>query len=210
MCDSDDHMNASEVTRLESLWQGDFGDDYVDRNSEAYAARGTFWADRMAQMQPSSVLEVGCNVGANLHWIRQHTAARNVFGVDINEKALARLRVSEPDVNPVWGSARRLPFRDAAFDLVFTMGVLIHQPDQTLPLVMAEMVRASRRWVVCGEYYAPDTTEVSYRGHEGALFKRDYGRLFTETFPELTLRGEGFLSHDEGWDDVTWWAFEIT
>lgn len=55
---------------------------------------------------------------------------------------------------------------------------------------------------------APDTVDVPYRGEEGALFKRDYGRLFTEWFPQLRLRDKGFLSRAEGWDDVTWWVLE--
>ena len=73
---------------------------------------------------------------------------------------------------------------------------------------MAEMVRCSRRWVLCGEYFAPETTEVAYRGQEGALFKRDYGRLFCEGSPELTMTDTGFLSRGDGWDDVTWWLLE--
>ncbi len=202
-------MSSSEVSRLESLWQGEFGDDYVERNAEAYAARGSFWAERVKQMQPASVLEVGCNLGGNLRWIAAHLESRGIFGVDINEKALARLRSEAPELNAVWAPARRLPFRDRQFDLVFTMGVLIHQPDETLPHVMSEMVRVSRRWVLCGEYHAPETTEVGYRGHDGALFKRDYGRLFEESFPELEPRGGGFLGRDQGWDDVTWAAFEL-
>jgi hypothetical protein len=70
------------------------------------------------------------------------------------------------------------------------------------------MVRCSRRWVLCGEYHAEYTVEVPYRGQEGALFKRDYGRLFLELFPDLTLRDQGFLGRDDGWDDVTWWVLE--
>ena len=58
------------------------------------------------------------------------------------------------------------------------------------------------------KYFAPSSEEVSYRGHEGALFRRDYGTLFAELFPELALRDTGFLSKDAGWDDVTWWLFE--
>ena len=91
---------------------------------------------------------------------------------------------------------------------VFTMGVLIHQPDDTLPLVMAEMVRCARRWVLCGEYHDTESVAVPYRGHEGALFRRDYGGLFQQLFPELQLQDEGFLGKEQGWDDVTWWLFE--
>ena len=73
---------------------------------------------------------------------------------------------------------------------------------------MSEIVRCSRRYVLCGEYYADELTEVAYRGHRGALFKRDFGRLYQNLFPELELRADGFLSKADGWDDVTWWLFE--
>jgi hypothetical protein len=118
------------------------------------------------------------------------------------------LRAAIPGVSALLCPARDLPFRDHWFDLVFTMGVLIHQPESTLPLVMSEIVRCSRRFVLCGEYYAEQTTEVPYRGQEGALFKRDYGRLYRELFPELKLVRQQFLGRDEGWDDVTVWLFE--
>ena len=62
-------MTMSEAERLEQLWGGDFGDDYVDRNLEAYATRGEFWNPLMAELAPAGVLEVGCNVGGNLGWI---------------------------------------------------------------------------------------------------------------------------------------------
>ena len=108
----------------------------------------------------------------------------------------------------MWSPGRELPFRDRWFDLVFTMGVLIHQPESTLPLVMAEIVRCSRRYVLCGEYFAEQTIEVPYRNQSGALFKRNYGRIYQELFPELRLIQRGFLGRDEGWDDVTHWMFE--
>jgi spore coat polysaccharide biosynthesis protein SpsF len=108
----------------------------------------------------------------------------------------------------MWSPGRELPFRDRWFDLVFTMGVLIHQPEITLPLVMAEIVRCSRRNVLCGEYFAEQTTEVPYRNQSSALFKRNYGGIYQELFPELRLLCQGFFSRDEGWDDITYWAFE--
>lgn len=198
----------AEATRLEELWAGDFGDDYVERNLGAYDHREPFWASMMTELRPNRVLEVGANVGGNLQWIAQHVEPGSVCGVDVNRKALELLHQRVPGVSSMWTPARELPFRDGWFDLVFTMGVLIHQPESTLPLVMAEMVRCSRRWVLCGEYFGEETTEVPYRGHEGALFRRDYGRQFRELFPALRLVREGTLTKDEGWDDVTWWLLE--
>ncbi|MBM4294249.1 MAG: methyltransferase domain-containing protein, partial [Deltaproteobacteria bacterium] len=152
--------------------------------------------------------EVGCNLGGNLAWIARRIPARQVYGVDINLAALNELHHALPEVNAIWSPARELPFRDRWFDLVFTMGVLIHQPESTLPLVMAEIVRCSRRYVLGGEYFAEETTVVPYRGQHDALFKRNYGRIYQELFPELRLVKEGFLSRDMGWDDVTYWVLE--
>jgi pseudaminic acid biosynthesis-associated methylase len=197
-----------ESTRLERLWEGDFGDDYVDRNADVDRYRQPFWSALLASHRPARVLEVGCNLGGNLRWIAEAIGDEHTYGVDVNRKALAELRARLPGVNGVWSPARDLPFRDRWFDLVFTMGVLIHQPEATLPLVMAEMVRCSRRYVLCGEYFAEQTVEVKYRGHEGALFKRNYGGLFGEMFPELRVVESQFLGREQGWDDVTVWLFE--
>lgn len=203
-----DPRGATEGERLEQLWAGSFGDDYVDRNVGSYDVRAAFWQTIAGATRCASVLEIGCNVGGNLRWLAPLLPEGGTCGVDINRKALSAVHAAYPAIDAVWSPARDLPFRDRRFDLVFTMGVLIHQPDSTLPIVMHEMVRCTRRWVLCGEYYAPTQEEVSYRGHEGALFRRDYGALFTELFPELTLHSQGFLGQDEGWDDVTWWLFE--
>jgi pseudaminic acid biosynthesis-associated methylase len=200
--------NVSEAARLEQLWSGEFGDLYVDRNREAWRRREPFWSKILVDLQAQRVLEVGCNVGANLRWIASLRAPEHVYGVDVNVKALSELRQALPEVNAVWSTARELPFRDGWFDLVFTMGVLIHQPETTLPLVMAEIVRCSRRYVLCGEYFAERTTEVAYRGQAAALFKRDYGRLYQEMFSEFRLVQHGLLDHEQGWDDVTYWLFE--
>jgi pseudaminic acid biosynthesis-associated methylase len=198
--------NPPETTRLEDLWAHDFGDEYVERNIEAGEGRDAFWHDLLDRIECESLLEVGCNVGANLRWIVDRVSPRDVYGIDINESALDTIR-RRLRVNAIWSPARELPFRDRYFDLVFTAGVLIHQPETTLPLVMAEVVRTSRRYVLALEYHANETVEVPYRGHEGALFKRDYGRLYAELFPELELVESGDLGKDEGWDEVTWWLF---
>jgi pseudaminic acid biosynthesis-associated methylase len=190
------------------LWSEEFGDAYVERNRAAGEPRAPFWKDILSEFSVQRVLEIGCNVGTNLRWIASAIPPQNVYGIDINLKSLDELHRAWPAVNALWSPARELPFRDRWFDLVFTIGVLIHQPDSTLPLVMAEIVRCSRRYVLCGEYYAEQTTEVPYRGQAGALFKRDYGRLYQELFPELVLRKQGFLGRDSSWDDVTYWIFE--
>jgi len=197
-----------DAARLEALWSGEFGDAYTERNAAAGDERRRFWRATLDEFPASHVLEVGCNLGANLRWIERAGGPGAVCGVDVNLHALGRLRRAAPAARPVAAAALGLPFRDRAFDLVFTVGVLIHQPPAALPAVMAEIVRCSRRFVICGEYYAPEPTEVAYRGQTGALFKRDFGGLYRQLFPGLALRKQQFLSKANGWDDVTFWMFE--
>jgi pseudaminic acid biosynthesis-associated methylase len=199
-----------QASRLERLWGNEFGDAYVDRNSGAGDVRKPFWSSILKEFPSKSALEIGCNLGGNLRWLAGALPPGGCYGVDINAKALAALHRTVPGVNTALAPARALPFRDKWFDLVFTMGVLIHQPPETLPLVMAEAVRCSRRFVLCGEYYSKTPAEVPYRGETGALFKRDFGGMYAELFPELKLRKKGFLSKAAGWDDVTYWVFEKT
>jgi pseudaminic acid biosynthesis-associated methylase len=198
-----------KIKRLESLWSGGFGDDYTGRNIAAGEGRRPFWKKVFARCKARSVLEVGCNAGANLRWIASLTDPRLVCGVDVNRKALETVRRTLPSVNALWSLARDLPFKDGCFDLTFTTGVLIHQPPADLPRVMGEIVRCSRRYVLCGEYYAETPEQILYRGHKGALFKRDFGALYRKLFPGLRLVDEGFLPRSRGgWDDVTYWLFE--
>jgi len=201
-------MAEASRSDLEDLWGGLFGDAYTERNADAHARRGPFWDRLLTAYKPRSVLEVGCNRGANLQWIVQHVDRRFVVGIDVNEGALARLRERDPEANALYASARSLPFRDRAFDLVLTMGVLIHIASGDLTSVMSEIVRCSGRYVLCGEYFADEETVVEYRGQQAALFKRDYGGLYASLFPELQVVERGFLGRDDGWDDVTWWLFE--
>jgi pseudaminic acid biosynthesis-associated methylase len=198
-----------DAARLEGLWSGEFGDDYVERNRAASEGRRPFWEHVLGKIDAASALEIGCNVGGNLRWLAELLGAENVAGVDVNEHALEVVRSEIPGVDARVASARELPFADDSFDLVFTTGVLIHQSPEELPRVMDEIVRASRRYVLCGEYRADELEEVPYRGQRGALYKQDYGRLYQERFPQLRLLEEGFLPKSEGvWDDVTYWIFE--
>ena len=202
-------MSDSANRRLEELWAGEFGDAYIDRNITAEEGRRDFWTQTLTRLAPANALEVGCNVGGNLMWVADAIGAENTAGIDINSKAVEIVAERLPGVDARVASALELPFEDGSFDLVFTIGVLIHQDPAELVDVMSEIVRCSRRYVLCGEYYAEEETEVPYRGHEGALFKRDFGGLYLERFPELSLVDKGFLPKGQGsWDDVTWWVLE--
>lgn len=197
-----------DARHLERLWSGEFGDAYIERNFVEVPERSVFWSGVVDRFPCERVLEVGCAHGENLRHLTRRLPAHHLWGADLNTTALAAVPRVAPGVNAVWAVGRELPFRDRFFDLVFTVGLLIHMPDDALAIVMSEIVRCSRRWVLCGEYYAEETTDINYRDQPGVLFKRDYGRLYRDLFPELELREEGYLQKADGFDRVTYQVFE--
>src|SRR5258707_13284134 len=114
---------ANEAGRLEALWAGEFGNEYVDRNLSAYDRRGEFWLPLLDELQPQSVLEVGCNVGGNLQWITQRVDPARVTGVDVNAKALRLLDRRVPGIRAVHGPARRLPAAGPSLGFRVTHGL---------------------------------------------------------------------------------------
>ena len=197
-----------EAARLEELWAGEFGTRYVARNPVESGERAAFWDALIDRHALRSVLEVGCGQGANLAPIARRLDGSNVWGVDVSAAALERAREVAPDANLVMSTARRLPFRDRLVDLAYTVGVLIHQPEESLGEVIDEIVRCSDRFVLWAEYHADRTEEVAYHGQSGSLFRRDYGAVYGSRHPELRVVEEGFLDRDAGFDRVTWQLLE--
>jgi pseudaminic acid biosynthesis-associated methylase len=202
-------MNArKEIKRLEELWSGEFGDNYVDRSKASSRNLGTFWKQTLTQLSVASVLEVGCNVGANLNWISENLDSQEIIGIDINQKALSYLHATHPSLNAIWSTAKDLPFKNERFDLTYTVGVLIHQPEESLLDVMREVVRCSKKYVLALEYFSLETEEVHYRGHEGALFKRNYKEIYENEFPNLSCIDQGEIGLEESSEPATYWIFE--
>ena len=196
----------SEAERLESLWEGEFGSSYTERNSDGYFLRSKFFESIGTIYKPHTVLEVGCNAGNNLKFLGSASHAE-CYGLDINKSALRKARVNTPGLNLVYAKARENPFRDDFFDLTFTCGVLIHQPEESLRQVMGELVRTSKRYVLCMEYYRPVRTVIPYRNETAALFGDDYGKIYRDEF-KLEVLEKGLLRKDQGFDRLTWWMLE--
>ena len=209
-------MSSATATPQVGFWRGGFGDSYTNRNvasPEQLQARRALWADILAHTLPAppkSILEVGANLGINLRALRALTSAR-FLALEPNDKARQQLVddgvVDAADARAGTASAIDLP--DGAADLAFTSGVLIHiHPDQLAPSI-AEIHRCAARWIVAIEYFSDKPEMIPYRGHDDRLFKRDFGGLWLDTFPDLRVTGYGFAwKRVTGLDNLTWWLFE--
>jgi spore coat polysaccharide biosynthesis protein SpsF len=203
-------------TKQLQLWRSSFGAEYAGRPGNAISAENVRrlmrdWGRMLAHAvtpNPESVLEVGCNIGRNLVALRGF--AKEIHAVEPNPEAV-RLAKENPALEGVdirEGDGFALPFADESVDLVFTSGVLIHVAPEDLERVVKEIVRVARHYVLCVEYFSHEPVQVPYRGREGYLFKRDFGRFYLEQFPRLRVLDYGFLWQPlDSSDNSNWWLF---
>jgi pseudaminic acid biosynthesis-associated methylase len=189
------------------LWRSTFGRDYTNRNDCEKPERIESWRRLLDGVSVHSAVEVGCNVGWNLEYLRRLGVAE-LHGIEPQAYAVARARERMPAVDIVQGTAFALPFGTASADLVFTSGVLIHISPDTVGAALDEIYRVSNRWIVAIEYDGEVEQEIPYRGHDGALWKRDHGALWTRRYPDLAPRKTMFLQAADGYDDCTAHLFE--
>ncbi|MEQ8247512.1 MAG: pseudaminic acid biosynthesis-associated methylase [Alphaproteobacteria bacterium] len=198
-------------TEHEAFWAGSFGDNYIDRNqgSRLLAVNLALFSTILRRcIGVESVLELGANVGMNLRALHALLPQASLRGIEINEKAEAVLR----DL-PYVASERRslLGYRAAEMaDLVFTKTVLIHIDPNHLSEAYAALYENTRRYLLVAEYYNPSPVEVTYRGHQHRLFKRDFAGDLLKTYPDLQLVDYGFVYHGDQFaqDDITWFLME--
>jgi pseudaminic acid biosynthesis-associated methylase len=198
-------MRAEEA--MTELWTGDFGNDYTKRQANTFGARQDMWSMVLPQ-HINSVLEVGANVGLNLEAISQLRDS-DLYATEPNEAARQKLIAKDICVQVTNDPSYRLSRPDNSVDLVFTSGVLIHVNPSELGPSLREIHRVARRYIICAEYFAPSEEMIPYRGHDNALWRRDYGSLYLDQFPDLRCISCLFAwKRMTGLDNLTFWVFE--
>jgi pseudaminic acid biosynthesis-associated methylase len=198
---------TTRETPQKSQWTGDFGRAYTDRNTLSVKELDSLYRtnhgvtrrelnERFLDRIPRNarILEVGCNCGNQLLML-QEMGFTNLWGVEIQSYALESGRARAQGVQLVQASALDLPYEDGYFDLVFTSGVLIHISPADLPRALDEIHRSARTWIWGLEYYAPEATQVNYRGHDDLLWKMDYVKRYLDRFGDLELLQEQRLPY---------------
>lgn len=198
-------------TEQENFWAGQFGDEYIARNSDRKTlAAGIYVFSKILKVGGvNSILELGPNIGINLQALRLLLPEADLNAVEINEKA-ARACAAIENVR-VFNESLLDFHTEERYDLTFTSGVLIHINPDKLPVAYETLYRHSRRYILMMEYYNPTPLEVNYRGYEGKLFKRDFPGEFMEKYPDVHLIDYGCTYHGDSnfqLDDSNWFLME--
>lgn len=203
--------NPTNVNEQENFWANEYSEEYMRKNAQFDPTLGTEAWSRMLQKAEGvdSLLECGCNIGRNIGFLEQVLPQAKKSIIEISRPAYEFVTRRHAIHRSFNGSIAEsaLP---GPFDMVFTIGVLIHIHPDDLLANMRRMYDYSGRYILMGEYFNRTPVMIEYQGKADKLFKRDFGKLFMENF-DVELVDYGFLwGHiydSAGFDDITWWLF---
>lgn len=193
------------------FWSSIYAKKYILKNSRFNWAKGDkAWRIMLSKAKNiKSILECGSNIGRNIKMLNGVLPAAEKSIIEISEPAfkIATKKYKLVHASNCAIEDSKIPNK---FDLVFTMGVLIHVRNKDLKKVVSKMFNYSKKYILIGEYFNRTPIMLKYQGLDNKLFKRDFGKFIMSKF-SVELVDNGFLwSHlfeDAGFDDITWWLF---
>ena len=200
-------------TEQEEFWQGNFGNEYIDRNqSDILLASNTSFFSKVFNRtgKIDSIMEFGCNIGMNLKAIRALLPESNLSGIEINKRAVDDLNKWKGKAHVIEGSILDIEL-DTRFDLTLIKGVLIHINPERLDDVYTRLYNFSDKYICIAEYYNPTPVAIPYRGYDNRLFKRDFAGELMSKYSDLELVDYGFLYQNDPifpQDDITWFLMK--
>ena len=145
--------------------------DYAQKPQEIVTWLHQFWSPEVGT--DSSLLELGCNAGANLKGLYD-LGYRRLAAIEINPHAIAEMGRVFPEVAATariseGGLEEWLPqLPTNCFDVLFSMAVLIHVHPASRA-IFPEMVRVARKYIAVMELETSPGDRI---------FARDYRRVF--------------------------------
>lgn len=185
---------------------GNRPESYAQKNNAILHFLKDFWTPEVPVS--SSILELGCNCGANLYWLSQF-GYKDVRGVEISPGAISHMRQVFPELSQTariyeGDLTAILPQMESrSVDMVFTMGVSMHiHPKNNF--VFREMARVTRKFICTVE---PEASNSNY------VFARNYRRMFrrfgVSQLKSTLIYGDGF-SHIKNYAGLTARLFTVS
>lgn len=139
----------------------------------------------------ASAIEIGCNIGRNIHYLKTEMGLC-VAGIEINEGAVQMQKEAYPELSGakiLVGDTKEMitELPDKAYDIVYSMAVLMHLHPTTSDSFWKEILRVAGKYILTIEM----ETHASERN-----WGRNYGQIFTrlgaeEIFSEVVTDIEG-------------------
>jgi len=179
------------------------GDSYYCRNRfKLEEALKTWESDPIIRaifdlnLQPRSILEVGCSNGWRLHALANCLSAK-CFGIDPSEKAIQEGRVLYNELSLLQSTADEIPYEDNKFDLVI-FGFCLYLCDRKDLFKIAyevDRVLINDGKLIILDFHPPFPYRKPYAHFPGIFsFKMNYATLFTWN-PTYALIYQNVFAH---------------
>ena len=180
-------------------WDSDFGISYTIRNKIFPDKLVPFFRNILKDLEVKRILEVGCNRGHNLVGL-SYCGEFELFGIDINPYSILLARENK-EISFALGNIYDILYKDNYFDLVLTVGVLIHLEPEKLKDAISELLRVSNRYYLMMEYNYDfeEFEKKEYRDNVG-LWRGDFKKFVLDNF-KVELLSEGDTGTKDGFGD---------
>jgi SAM-dependent methyltransferase len=170
--------------QMEQHWSnvGERVDDRAGENllagddSPYYRYKADLFSQKFRPLIPVSgraVLDVGCGPGGTLGWMAEQKP-RRLVGCDQSSRMVALATQNVPEAEVVQVDGESLPFSNEEFDVVTTVTVLQHNPDDRRAAVLREICRVSNSDILLFEDIAKYMPVRRTSG--GGTYNNFYGR----------------------------------
>lgn len=189
----------SDENEKKGTWFGDFGIRYTVRNKIIPEKLVPFYKRILKDIKVDKILEVGCNRGHNLV-AASYCGQYDLYGIDINPYSIVVARDNK-EISFTVGNIYDILYKDNFFDLVLTVGVLIHLEPNTLKDAIKEILRVSKKYFLMMEYNYDfeEFEKVIYRDNVG-LWRGNFKKVVLDNF-NVKIVIEGETGPEEGFGD---------
>lgn len=148
--------------------------------------RSVWFVKQLEKYDFSSVLEVGTCTGRNLKYISERFPDVILSGIDVNGEILLKARVQVPNADFMVKDIYDLE-EDRKWDLVFTMGVLIHIHPDGIKDAVKKCTNISNKYIIHIEQYGNGTviTGPKELNPEGGSKRLHWRPNIVEIYKEL-------------------------
>lgn len=167
------NKNYQTTPEQESLAHYDKLSKRFDRSVDGFLSSffRRFIAKNLSLEEGAAVLDVGCANGSLLSALNEKTKIKGT-GIDISPLMIKTAREKYPEFDFISGTAQKLPFQEASFDLAICSASFHHFPDPDGFLKEIKKVLKSEGRLVIAEIRIPFVTglynaTVTKYSHEG-------------------------------------------
>lgn len=153
--------------------------------------------DALEKLKPfHSLLEIGCNIGPNLHRIQGTFPNIHLAGIDASPNAVERAAKRIKGVDFVAGNLEELPFHDKSFDVILSDAVLMYTSPAKIIPVINHLNRVAKKAIVLVEWY--DESEM------GVIKDYHWARNYPKLFKDLGFEVKERKISSEDWPTEKW------